>query len=331
MSTWSSVSIGALVSLVLTSSAFAQERRVASRDTSLDVPPVVTTDLGPDAVHPEPTPKPKAEPYPSLFMMGSPTPGTGVKADATLATFSKDGNPGLASVFLVSGGYKITDSFGVRLRLGVDRVAVDGADTKVGFLNPDIGAVYAWRLGRWLRLGVGLTLRLPLGSGGGNDGDPDLVAAHKSASLARSSMEGSMYSVNDFSTGYTVNFAYVGHGLTAQAQSSIFTSFRARGDEVQSDTFKASWTQYVGLGYFIIPALSIGTELRYQRYVSTPSSVEKDPSARQNLTVAGGLRAHFKVSDSVSIKPGASYAHGLVGPVSTGDYNMFELDLPVSF
>jgi opacity protein-like surface antigen len=191
--------------------------------------------------------------------------------------------------------------------------------------------IYGWKLGRNLRLSAGLTLALPLGSGGGNSGDADMVTAHKAASLARSSMEGSLFGVNDFATGYSLDFAYVGHGLTAQVGTAVFTSFRARGDQVQSDTFKANWTSSLGLSYFIIPQLSVGAEGRYQRYLSTPSSVEKDPTTRQNLSAAGGLRGHFKVSDGVWLRPGASYGHGIVGPIEKNGYHLIQVDVPVSF
>jgi hypothetical protein len=124
---------------VLSSPASAQEKRVASRDGSRDAAGPAT-DAGPDGAKAE-RPAPP-EPYGALAMMRSPGPGTGAKVDLTAAPFSKDGVAGVAGVFLVSGQYKVTDGFGVGLRLGFDRVSVSGADPKLGFLNPQITGVY---------------------------------------------------------------------------------------------------------------------------------------------------------------------------------------------
>jgi hypothetical protein len=332
MKTRALVSIFALAVVAYAPAALAQEKRIAARDASLDPAGVTFTDGRPDSVEPGPPPPAKGEPHAGLLSMRSPGPGTGAKIDTTIAPYTtKDGNPAVAGVFFVSGQYKITDGFGMGLRLGFDRVGASGSDAKLGFLNPQVSGVYGWKLGRHLRLATGLSVTVPVGSGGGNSGDPDIVSAHKAAAQARSAMEGSAFSVNDLGTGYSVDLAYLGYGLTAQLGTQVTTSFRVRGETVQPDAFKANWTSALGLGYFLIPQLALCTELRYQHYISTPASVEKDPSTRINLTAAGGLRTHLQVSKSVSIKPGASYGHGIVGPVAKNGYHMVQIDVPVSF
>jgi hypothetical protein len=65
--------------------------------------------------------------------------------------------------------------------------------------------------------------------------------------------------------------------------------------------------------------------------VSTPSSVEKDSSTRQNLAAAGGLRAHIPFGQGVFLRPGLSYGHGIVGPVATNGYHLVQLDVPFAF
>ena len=323
-----------VVSSVMATAATAQAQQPALVGIAVNgaapSPFAPPSDATRDVVTPEPE-APPAQPYAPLFVGRSVNAGSGVRFDMTNAPFTKDAASGVASAMMVSGSYKITDGFAMGVRLGIDRVGMAGMDTKVGFLNPSISGMYGWKLGRSFRVATALTTTLPAGSGGGNAGDQDLITAHKAASLARGAMEGATFSVNDVTLGYAADFAYVDHGVTAQVGAQLTTAFRARGDQVQSDAYKVNSTYNLGVGYFLIPQLSLGAELRYQRYVSTPSSVEKDPTARQNLSAGGGVRTHFAIAKSVWMRPGLSYAHGLVGPVEKAGYNMVQLDFPFSF
>jgi long-subunit fatty acid transport protein len=76
--------------------------------------------------------------------------------------------------------------------------------------------------------------------------------------------------------------------------------------------------------------LSLGGEVRYQRWLSTPTSVTT-PELRDNLTVAVGPRFHFKVSESLTLRPGLAYAFALDAPMSTLKYSIVQLDLPIAF
>lgn len=318
--------VPAAVSLLLVSAAaVAQPNLVA-------MPGLASEAASPrrDAVEPV-APAPEPERYVGGFLMRGVKPGNGARFDMTNAPFTKDGDAGLVTTMMLSGSYKVTDGFGVSVKLGLDRVGLGGVETKVGFLNPSLGAMYGWKLGRSFRLATSLSLSIPVGSGGGNAGDPELVAAHKLAALARCAQENAMFGVNDMTTGFGVDFAYIAGGLTAQVGVGLSTGFRVRGDQVQSDTFKVNSTYGLGLGYFLVPQLSLGAELRYQRYVSTPSSVEKDPTARHNLAAAGGLRGHIPFGKGIFMRPGISYGHGIVGPVAASGYHLVQLDVPVAF
>jgi hypothetical protein len=323
------ISICALLSLAVAGTAEAQERRVASIDPATD-PSTVVVEVAPHAVAPAPQP-PAPDPYAPMLLRGSPVAGNFARADVTTAPYQTAGTPGVANVFLISGAYKITDGLAVGEKIGFDDVSASGSATKGGLLNPQLSGMYGWRFGRALRLSTGLTLALPLGSGGGDGGDQALVAAHEAASLARGGMEGSLFGVNDFTAGYAVDFAYVRHGFTAQIGTTVWTAFRARGAAVQADAVKVNSTSFLGAGYFIIPALSVGAELREQCYLSTPAAVEKDPASRENFSAAVGVRGHIKVAKDVTLRPGASYGHGIAGPVATDNYQMVQFDVPVTF
>lgn len=322
-----------VATLAMSSAASAQQKRVAINEAALAPAAGSAADTRRDA--PEATPPPAAAPAPQPYVSPSigrsVSPGTGVRFDTTTAPFQANGQTSVASAFFLSGSYKINDAAGVNVRTGFDRVGQPGMADKVGFLNVSLGGMYSWKLGRAFRLATSLGLWLPVGSGGGNSGDQDLVAAHKATSLARSAMEGATFSVNDLTLQPAVDFAYVDHGLTVQLGVGVSTAIRARGEEQQKDTLKVSSTYGLSLGYFVLPQLSLGAELRYQRYLSTPSSVEKDPTARQNLSAAATVRGHVQLAEGVKLRPGVSYGHGLAGPVEKNGYHIVQLDLPVSF
>ena len=85
-----------------------------------------------------------------------------------------------------------------------------------------------------------------------------------------------------------------------------------------SSTDSARTNSTVGLhaGYFIIPMLSLGGELRYQRWLTTPTplsmgnKVNFTDAAMDTVTVAIGPRAHFQVAKGMFLRPGISYARG---------------------
>lgn len=316
-------------SLLLCGAASAQNKRVAIREGASDATLAAAPGGGRDVVSPPPD-RAQQDPYAAPFLMRGVNLNNAVRFDTTNAPFSREGAPGVASTMMIAGAYRISNSFGVGVKLGVDRVSVSGAETKWGFLNPQVSGMYLLRLGRGFRLAASLSASIPVGTGGGNSGDPDLVTAHKAAALARCAQENAMFGVNDMTIGYGFDVAYVRGGFTAQLGVGASTGFRVRGDEVQSDTFKANSTYGLGVGYFVMPQLSVGAELRYQHYLSTPSSVEKDPSARMNLAAAVGVRGHMKVG-KVWMRPGASYGHGIVGPVEKSGYHLVQIDMPVVF
>ena len=78
--------------------------------------------------------------------------------------------------------------------------------------------------------------------------------------------------------------------------------------------------------------LSVGAEVRYQRWLSTPAAVEADMTGtlRDTLSVAIGPRFHHRLGEGW-IRPGIAYARGLRGTLDAQSYNIIQFDLPVSF
>jgi hypothetical protein len=145
---------------------------------------------------------------------------------------------------------------------------------------------------------VGVTM--PVGSGGGDDGNPARAAAQKAAVFARSAMDNSLFAVNDVTPVVGVDLAYAHHGFTAQGEATLFELVRERGGKVDPDTYKTNFTTGGHIGYFLLPWLCASAELRYQRYLTTPVAVAKTPATRDNLTVAGGVPCSSSLTDSCS-------------------------------
>lgn len=126
--------------------------------------------------------------------------------------------------------------------------------------------------------------------------------------------------------------AWVGGGLTVQAEATLLQLMRVRGDALQKESMKTNFTTGLHVGYFVIPELSIGTELRHQRWLNAPIAVDNDTTdaTRDSLSIAVGPRAHFKLGDAGWFRPGVAHQRGLDKPLaaSTPNYHVVQLDLP---
>lgn len=91
------------------------------------------------------------------------------------------------------------------------------------------------------------------------------------------------------------------HGFTAQAEATLLQLLRVRDSGIPAnDSARTNLTAGLHLGYFFIPQLSMGAELRHQRWLSTPTPIKvAEDTLRDTSAVAIGLRAHFKVSDTI--------------------------------
>jgi hypothetical protein len=237
---------------------------------------------------------------------------------------------------MLLGSYKVTPEFAPMMRVGaVSNSPPEVMGKSVGvftLLNPLFGGTYVFKLSDF-RLAAFLGFTLPVGGGGGNFPKASTVAARNAGIPARSAMDNAMFAVNDFTVIPGVDFAYVAHGFTAQIEATLFQLMRARGETKQADASRTNFTAGLHLGYFFIPQLSLGAELRYQRWLSTPANVKLDTTGtlRDTLSMAVGLRVHIKLSDSVWLRPGLAYARGLDEPMTKSSYNMLQLDVPVQF
>jgi hypothetical protein len=259
---------------------------------------------------------------------------------------SKNGGFTLASMLL--GSYKLTPDFAPLVRLGIVSnsppegmmAGMTKAESKASFLNPVVGGTYVFKLSPDFRLAAFLGLTVPIGSGGGDKPNPSVALANNVGRAARSAMDNAMFAVDYFTIFPGVDFAYVSHGLTVQVEATLFELLRVRGKGTApgADSSNTNFTAGLHVGYFFIPQFSAGAELRHQRWFSTPTAIKSTAMAmldtsmlRDTTTFALGVRAHFKLSDTIWFRPAVSYSRALDDPMDAAKYNIVQLDLPFIF
>jgi hypothetical protein len=236
--------------------------------------------------------------------------------------------------------YKVTPEIAPLVRIGFVKNDAPGVvPDGTSFINPILGAMYARKLGSFKLAGF-LATSIPVGAGAGNTPDAGAARANADATKARSGMDNAMFAVN-YMTGIAgLGFAYVDHKFTAQVEATLLQLFRVRGDNAASATDATRTNSTVGLhlGAFVIPQLSVGGELRYQRFLSHPTArnaagahVPIPDANMDTVTFAVGPRAHFKLGKSMWVRPGISYARGLDAPLTTTSFNVVQVDVPVVF
>ena len=256
---------------------------------------------------------------------------TCLRSDTNVATFDKDPDSGatVASTLLFS--YRVTPHFAPLIRLGAVTNWPLKGDAQGSIVNPVIGALYGLQFKQVLRLGIFVGAALPFGQGGGNTPNAAIQAATKAGVYARAAMDNAMFAVNYFTLFPGVGFAYVDHGLTVQAEVTLLELIRVRGEAVDKDSSRTNMTMGLHVGYFVTRQLSLGAEVRYQVWLSTPQMVTADSSARGQVSVGMGLRGHFKLPGTAWFRPGLAYTRGLDNPMARTDYNIVQVDLPVLF
>jgi len=260
--------------------------------------------------------------YSTPWALRSVNPSTSVRADTTLAL--QDAGTNMAGV--VSGSYQVFSRSSIGLRESwVSQIHPAGVPIVFG--NPGVYLNHAPLIAAPFRLNLFFGASFPLGQGGGNDADPDLYKAITSGIYARSAMDGSPFSVNFATLALGADFAYVQDEVTVQASATVFQGFRARGDRVESDSHRTNGTGGIHVGYAASPIWIVSAEIRYQRWLSTPSSVDLDEQRRDQLTAGGGFRFDIPFGEQSHAKPGLAFFVPLDGPMTRSAYRTLQLDL----
>lgn len=327
--------------------ALALVTRGAAAQTPEAAPPSAT------ATPPAGAAKPKPPPYSLPWQLRPAVPGNVVRLDTTTGfyrTRTTRGGANTTSMLLAS--YKVIPELAPLVRLGLTSNAPPtDKSARTDFLNPVIGALYGPKLGPTLKLGIFLGVALPFGTGGGDKPHVASAAALATGIATRSAMDNAMFAHNYLTVFPGVGFAYTASGFTAQVEATVLQLMKTRGSDQVTlasgakapvDESNTNFTTGLHLGYFLIPQLSLGAELRHQRWLSTPLAVKTDKSGtlRDTTTFAVGPRVHIKLGETMWLRPGVAYAFPLDNPMANGPtranpgnahYKIFQLDVPFVF
>ncbi len=255
-----------------------------------------------------------------------------VRLDSVLANYegTTTGAGGQTFVESLVLSYRIQPQLALVGRVSwVDNSPPSGAPGG-GFSNGLAGVSWVRPLSRGYRLALFGASTIPFGAGGGDSPDAGDLGAMTRAIPARSAMDNALFAVNYWTVIGGVGFARVTGGLTTQAEVTVLQLTRVRGPESQ-DASRTNFTAGLHLGHFLSPRMSVGAELRLQRWLSDAAPVRANPEARETVTAAIGPRFHFKIGKRHWTRPGLSYSRALDQPLRAQGYDIFQLDVPISF
>jgi hypothetical protein len=316
-----------LMSCVLTASLSFGTLAKADANASADPAPADPAPAAPAEAKPAP---PR---YSLPWLMRPVAAGNVVKVDMAFA-FSKarDTQP-----ILFLGSYKVRPNLALIARFGfIHNTPVEG-ESATAFVNPAVGALYAIPISKNIKASLFAAATIPIGQGGGNKPNLAQRAANiPSGIFARASMDNALFQINYLTPMVGADIAYVGNDMTLQFEATLLQLMRVRGEEVDKDPRKTNLVFAAHAGYFLLPQLSFGVELRYQYWASNPA-LEKmnNPDIMDHWTLGFGPRAHIKLNEKMWLRPGVSLTMGLdlpTGFAGTGlEYKIVQVDVPFFF
>ncbi len=273
-----------------------------------------------------------ASPYALPFGLRPTSASSAVRAETA---YGLDSGVSGTIVQYLSASYAPIEPLAIYVRGGWVDFIPDGKSSSTAFTNVAIGGLWAGRITPELRYSATVGSGLPVGEGGGATPNPGEAAAIAAGNLARSRFEGAtMFSPNDLAPFVGGDIAWVDGGLTLQAEATLFELLRVTGAPTDPDATKTSLSMGVSAGYFVIPQLSVGVEVRDQSFLTTPAAVQAGTVARSWVTAGGGVRVHAQLADHVWLRPGLAFFQPLNDPspaISASDYHIVQLDLPLTF
>jgi hypothetical protein len=278
--------------------------------------------------------KPPAPPrYSMPWLMRPVAAGNVVRADMAFAfSNARDTQP-----ILFLGSVKVRPNLAVIARFGFIHNTPVMGESATAFVNPALGALYAVPLGKSFKASFFAGTTIPIGQGGGNEPNAAKRAANLPGGIfGRASVDNALFQINYMTPIVGADVAYVDHDLTLQLEATVLELIRVRGEAVDKDAAKTNLVFALHGGYFLLPQLSVGVELRYQYWASNPA-IEKmnNPDLIDNWTLGFGPRAHIKLNEKMWLRPGVSLTMGLdlpTGFAGTGlEYKIVQVDVPFFF
>lgn len=271
-----------------------------------------------------PTPAARAE-YSLPFAVRPWAPPTLVRFDSAHA--ANEGQRTTTST--LTAGAKVAADLGVYFRGAYTIHARETVNTAIS--NPAVFALYSPKLVERVRLPIFAAVVLPLGDGGGSEPDVHARTAMASAVYARQAMDNALFASNYTTFAAGIGLARVASSVTMQVEATVFQLFRSRGGALDTDPTRTNFTSGASIGYALLGFLNINAELHYQRWLSTPTPVVRDETARDQMTVGGGVRATFAIDETTIARPGIGYFQAIDAPMTSTAYRIVQADLPIVF
>ena len=328
-----------LVAFALGRAALAQEPAAPPVPADETTAPPETS---PEPV-PQPPPHPKPAPYSVPFQLRTVMAASAIRSDTSFGAYQNAAaQGGFAVVSALAGAFRIPGTgaapgTGLAPYAKVTVVGDSAPGTATGgfaFVNPLLGLMYGLSFGSGWRASASLGVTLPVGMGGGDTPNKGALDARTVGPIVRADMDNSLFAVNDVAVVPGLDLAYVAHGFTAQLEATLFQLERVRGEAAQPEASKTNLTTGIHAGYFVLDCLSLGAELRYQRWLNAPIAVDqyKPGTSFDMLSFGVGPRLHIHVAGDIWVRPGIAYTRGFDHPMtSPGNYNIVQLDVPVVF
>jgi hypothetical protein len=257
---------------------------------------------------------------------------TVLRLDETVARFENPTTQARGTTWVTSaiGTYRLSPRIAALGRLTWLANDPPGAEASgTALANPILGLTALLPLSAPHRAAAFLGATVPIGQGGGLSPDATAAAAMARGVPARSSFDNALFAPNHFTVIVGLGLARVTPAYTAQVEATLLRLLRARGPETV-DAQRTNLTLGLHAGHFRSPRLSLGADLRYQRWLTDAAPVRGDAAARENLTLAIGPRMHVRLWDRM-FRPGIAYAWSLDRPFSSQKYDVLQIDLPLAF
>lgn len=251
-----------------------------------------------------------------------------VRLDTSIALYEDGGS---SVVPMLSGSFVMGPKIAGFVRLGLVSNSPTVNEDAFGFLNPELGLQYVHRPVEELWLALTLGLSVPLGSGGEQPTDLGTLA-NRAGALARSGFDNPHFAVNHLGVLPGMGLGYIAHGLTLQAEITVNALARVRGTATGRAVDVELTTGFFA-GYLFAELVSVGAELRYQRWMSSPVAPQEraDEGLEDIATLAFGPRLHLRLSPDLALRPGVSVTIPLDNPMAERNYTIIGVDLPLTF
>jgi hypothetical protein len=274
-------------------------------------------------------------PYSLPWLLRPAVPGSVVRLDETMSFYEDPASGTSGSSYLTSliATWKASGHWVPVFReIWVENHAPAGgsAPSGSGFSNPLLGVNYLRPVGQGWRFSGFLASTIPIGSGGGDMPDAGAAAAMTAGISARSAMDNALFAVDYWTVIGGLGLARISAGSTLQAEVTVLQLTRVRGPE-SADEHRTNLTAGLHAGHFFSPRVSLGAEIRMQRWMTNAAPVRNDPAAREQFTAGFGPRFHFKVGGKHWLRPGLSYTRALDDAMARKGYDILQLDVPFAF